>query len=56
MPEIVYDLAIVGAGVMGLFTALFASRRPARVLVLDPWRIGDKRAASFSLTRSIRND
>ena len=56
MPEIVYDLAIVGAGVMGLFTALFASRRPARILVLDPWRIGDKRAASFSLTRSIRND
>jgi glycine/D-amino acid oxidase-like deaminating enzyme len=56
LPEIVYDLAIVGAGVMGLFTALFASRRPARVLVLDPWRIGDTRAASFSLTRSIRND
>ena len=56
MPEIVYDLAIVGAGVMGLFTALFASRRPARILVLDPWRVGDRRAASFSLTRSIRND
>ena len=56
MPEIVYDLAIVGAGVMGLFTALFASRRSARILVVDPWRIGDRRAASFSLTRSIRND
>ena len=56
MPETAYDLAVIGAGVMGLFTALFASRRPARVLVLDPWRIGDKRAASFSLTRSIRND
>jgi glycine/D-amino acid oxidase-like deaminating enzyme len=56
LPETVYDLAIVGAGVMGLFTALFASRRPARILVVDPWRIGDRRAASFSLTRSIRND
>src|SRR5207249_7683778 len=41
---------------MGLFTALFASRRGARVLVLDAWRIGDSRAASYSLTRSVRND
>src|SRR2546426_8271722 len=41
---------------MGLFTALFASRRGARTLVLDAWRIGDSRAASYSLTRSIRND
>jgi glycine/D-amino acid oxidase-like deaminating enzyme len=56
LAESVYDLAIVGAGVMGLFTADFASRRGARVLLLDQWRIGDPRAASFSLTRSIRND
>jgi glycine/D-amino acid oxidase-like deaminating enzyme len=56
LAEIVYDLAVIGAGVMGLFTADFASRRGARVLVLDQWRIGDPRAASFSLTRSIRND
>src|SRR5256714_11745407 len=41
---------------MGLFTALFASRRGARTLVLDAWRIGDSRAASYSLTRSIRSD
>jgi len=52
----VYDLAIIGAGVMGLFTAVYASGRGASVLILDPWRIGDPRAASFSLTRSIRND
>jgi len=26
------------------------------VLLIDPWRLGDQRAASFSLTRSIRND
>jgi N-methyl-L-tryptophan oxidase len=56
LAEIVYDVAVIGAGVMGLFTAEFARRRGARVLVLDQWRIGDQRAASFSLTRSIRND
>ena len=56
MAESAYDLAIIGAGVMGLFTAEFARRRGARVLLLDQWRIGDPRAASFSLTRSIRND
>jgi sarcosine oxidase len=41
---------------MGLFTAEFALRRGAKVLLLDQWRLGDPRAASFSLTRSIRND
>jgi len=41
---------------MGLFTADFARRRGASVLLLDQWRLGDPRAASFSLTRSIRND
>jgi len=56
LPEPVYDLAIVGAGVMGLFTAEFARGSGARVLLLDEWRLGDPRAASFSLTRSIRND
>ncbi|HEY4872232.1 MAG TPA: FAD-dependent oxidoreductase [Candidatus Dormibacteraeota bacterium] len=56
MAETTYDLAIIGAGVMGQFTADFARRRGARVLVLDQWRIGDSRAASFSVTRSIRND
>ena len=56
MTDTVYDLAVVGAGVMGQFTADFARRRGATVLLLDQWRIGDPRAASFSLTRSIRND
>jgi glycine/D-amino acid oxidase-like deaminating enzyme len=56
LAESVYDLAIIGAGVMGLFTAEFARRRGAKVLLLDQWRLGDPRAASFSLTRSIRND
>jgi glycine/D-amino acid oxidase-like deaminating enzyme len=56
LAESVFDLAIIGAGIMGLFTADFAHRRGARVLVLDEWPLGDPRAASFSLTRSIRND
>jgi glycine/D-amino acid oxidase-like deaminating enzyme len=56
LAQTTYDLAIIGAGVMGQFTADFARRRGARVLVLDEWRIGDSRAASFSVTRSIRND
>ncbi len=56
MAASVYDLAIIGAGVMGLFTAEFARRRGATVLLVDQWRVGDPRAASFSLTRSIRND
>ena len=56
MAETTYDLAIIGAGVMGQFTADFARQRGARVLVLDQWRLGDPRAASFSVTRSIRND
>jgi len=56
LAETTYDLAIIGAGVMGQFTADFARQRGARVLVLDQWRLGDPRAASFSVTRSIRND
>lgn len=41
---------------MGLFTAEFARRRGATVLLLDRSHLGDPKAASFSLTRSIRND
>ena len=56
MPDRTYDLAVIGAGVMGLFTADFASRRGARVLLIDRSRVGDPGTASFGLTRSIRND
>ena len=51
-----YDLAVIGAGAMGLFTAYFAARRGAAVLVVDRSRVGDPKTASFGLTRSIRND
>jgi len=50
------DLVVVGGGVMGLFTAYYASRAGSRVVILERSRVGDPRTASFSLTRSIRND
>lgn len=50
------DLTIIGGGVMGLFTAYYASSFVPRVTVLEKSFVGDKRTASFSYTRSIRND
>jgi len=50
------DLLVVGAGVMGLFTAYHAAARGARVIVLEVGRIGDPATASFGRTRSFRND
>jgi len=41
---------------MGLFTAYHAAQRSARVVVLERGRIGDPMTASFSRTRSYRND
>jgi glycine/D-amino acid oxidase-like deaminating enzyme len=50
------DLVIIGGGVMGLFTAYHAAERSERVLVLERGRIGDPMTASYSRTRSFRND
>jgi glycine/D-amino acid oxidase-like deaminating enzyme len=50
------DLLVIGAGVMGLFTAYHASQRLGRVVVLEQGRIGDPATASYGLTRSFRND
>lgn len=52
------DLVIVGGGIMGLQAAFHASRLTSRVVVLEKATIGveNTSAASFSLTRSIRND
>jgi sarcosine oxidase len=52
----VSDLLIIGGGVMGLFTAYYAGERSARVVVLERGRIGDPLTASYSRTRSFRND
>jgi sarcosine oxidase len=52
----VNDLVIIGGGVMGRFTAYHAAERPARVTILERGRIGDPMTASYSRTRSFRND
>ena len=50
------DLLVVGGGVMGLFTAWWASGLGARVTVLERGRIGDPMTASYGRTRSYRSD
>jgi sarcosine oxidase len=54
--EDVSDLVIIGAGVMGLFTAYHASARAGRIVVLERGRVGDPTTASYGRTRSFRND
>jgi glycine/D-amino acid oxidase-like deaminating enzyme len=49
-------LTIIGGGVMGLMTAYYAAPLAAAVTVLEKTRVGDPATASFSLTRSARND
>ena len=52
------DLIIIGGGVMGLCTAYYASQFTNKITILEKATIGieNKKAASFSYTRSIRND
>lgn len=50
------DYVIIGAGVMGLFTALNLLKRNKKVMVIDRSYIGDPKAASSGKTRSIRRD
>ena len=54
--EDVFDLLIIGGGVMGLFTAYHASESGRRVAVLERGRVGDPATASFGRTRSYRRD
>lgn len=58
MHETRQDLTIIGGGVMGLFTAYYASNFTDKITLLEKSTIGsdNKKAASFSYTRSIRND
>jgi len=56
MRENIQDLTIIGGGVMGLFTAYYASYFTSNITVLERSTIGDKMTASFGYTRSIRND
>jgi glycine/D-amino acid oxidase-like deaminating enzyme len=58
MPEEIQDLVIIGGGIMGLCTAYYASQFSKNIVILEKATIGpeNQKAASFSLTRSIRND
>ena len=58
MQETIQDLTIIGGGVMGLFTAYYASEFVAHITILEKATVSsdNKKAASFSYTRSIRND
>jgi len=50
------DLVIVGGGVMGLFTAYYASELGRRVSIFERGHVGDPATASYGRTRSYRND
>jgi glycine/D-amino acid oxidase-like deaminating enzyme len=56
MREEIQDLTIIGGGVMGLCTAHYASNFTSKITILEKSTIGNKKTASFSYTRSIRND
>jgi len=48
------QVAVVGAGVFGGWTALYLLRRGARVTLVDAWGPGNSRASSGGETRVIR--
>jgi monomeric sarcosine oxidase len=50
----IYDVAVVGAGVFGAWTALHAARRGKRVLLVDAYGPGHSRSSSGDESRIIR--
>src|SRR6266852_3379477 len=50
----IYDVAMVGAGVFGAWTALHLARRGKRVLLLDAHGPGHSRSSSGDESRIIR--
>jgi len=52
----VEDLIIVGGGIMGLFTAYYASQYSKNIIILEKRTVGNKFSASSGYSRSIRND
>ncbi|HEX3351751.1 MAG TPA: FAD-dependent oxidoreductase [Terriglobales bacterium] len=48
------QVAVIGAGAFGSWTALYLLRRGARVTLLDAWGPGNSRASSGGETRVIR--
>ncbi len=51
-----FDLIVIGGGVMGMFTAWTAAQQGSRVAVLERGRLGDPATASYGRTRSYRRD
>ncbi len=49
------DLAVVGAGTMGAWTAFWANRAGLRTTLIDAWGAGHPRATSGDETRIIRS-
>jgi len=49
-----YDVAVIGAGVFGCWTAYQLSRRGARVIVIDAYGPGNSRSSSGDESRIIR--
>lgn len=49
-----WEIVVVGAGIMGLWTALTLRERRHRVLLVDAWAPGHPRATSSGETRVIR--
>src|SRR5271157_1748573 len=58
MPQEIQNLTIIGGGIMGLCTAYYATEFVQKITILEKATIGEgnQAAASFSYTRSIRND
>jgi monomeric sarcosine oxidase len=50
-----YDTVVVGAGVLGGWTALFLTRMGQRVLLVDAWGPGNSRSSSGGETRVLRS-
>ena len=55
-PSELFDLVVIGGGVMGMFTAYTAAQNGSRVAVLERGRLGDPATASYGRTRSYRRD
>lgn len=49
-----YDVAVIGAGVFGAWTAWHLSRAGKRVLLVDAWGAGHSRSSSGDETRILR--
>ncbi len=54
-PPVQVEIAVVGAGVMGLWTAWHLRKRGHDVLLVDSWPVGHPRASSSGESRVIRS-